>query len=123
METRETTEYKVYVLYLADMRGGVDKAKPVAVFDELQELKDFYNSQLADEPYKDTPSSDDYGNIRTWHKVFKEDSILEWYNPVNSDLEDKADTYDNMLCFGGVQSQWVDYYPSEGQFNVPFNPK
>ena len=48
METRQKTEYKVYTLHLADVRGGVDKAHAVAVFDDLDKLKDFYNAQRED---------------------------------------------------------------------------
>lgn len=114
MNTRQKIEYEVFVLCLADMHGGVDKSRPVAVFDELQKLQDYYSSQLADEPYTDEPSMDSYGNTHSWHKVFKKGSALEWFNPASS--LDPAQTYE--CIFGGVFSDWVDNL----DFNVPFNP-
>lgn len=112
METRQKTEYKVYVLCLADVRGGVDSAHAVAVFDELEDLKNYYNSQLADEPYTDEPSPDYYGNVHSYHKVFKRGSPLEWYNPADS-LEPVYNT-----SFGGVLEDWIEYH----EFTVPYNP-
>ena len=114
METRQITEYKVYVLCLANMHGGVDKASPVAVFDDIEKLKNYYNSQLADQPYIDEPSSDSYGNVHSWNKVFKKGSPLEWFNPASS-LE-AVSWHD--AAFGGVVEDWVQ----EFNFNIPFNP-
>ena len=109
METRNKTEYKIYVLCLANMHGGVDKSRPVAVFDDIEKLKTYYNSQLAPGPYIDTPSEDNYGNTHSW-----QGSALEWYNPLTSfDVQDW-----NNVAFGGVISDWVDNL----SFNVPFNP-
>lgn len=109
METRQTTEYKVFVLELADMRGGVDKAIPVAIFTEYENLVDWYNSQLAPEPYTDKgyhsyTGSDDYG----YHKVFKKGSPLEWFNPADT-LEEQSF---QECSFGGVNTQWMREYPS-----------
>lgn len=117
METRNITEYKVYVLTLADMHGGVDKARPVAVFDSLDKLKSYYQSQLADAPYSDKgynsyAGHDDY----SYQKVFKKGSPLEWYNPADS-TDDKTEYND--ICFGGVFHQWVDNL----SFNIPYNPQ
>jgi hypothetical protein len=121
METREKTEFKVFVLNLADMRGGVDRSKPVAVFDDLEKLKSYYNSQLADQPYTDTSSNDDYGNQRNWHRVFKKSSLLEWFNPLSpvnnsGGIFEVVSYYD--AIFGGVTEHWVDNLG----FNIPFNP-
>ncbi len=105
METRTITEYKVYVLELAHMTGGVDKAEPVAIFGDLQKLKDFYNSQVAEIPYVDEDR---------WHKVFKKGSILEWFNPTDT-LEVRS-RHEN--AFGGVFETWTGNL----SFRVPFNP-
>ncbi len=115
-ETRQTTEYKIYVLTLADMHGGVDRSHPVAVFSTHQKLKDFYHSQLADSPYTDGPSADNYGQTHSWHKVFKKGSMLEWYNGADS-LEVSRD-----VSFGGVFEDWVKVFPNSSNFNVPYNP-
>ena len=108
METRQITEYKIWILELAEMHGGVDKATPVAVFDSLEKLKYFYNSQLAPEPYTDGQ----------WHKVFKRGSILEWFN--------SCDTLDELpyqqRAFGGVGSDWINFEPTNSSLRIPFNP-
>ena len=119
METREITEYKTYILCLADMHGGVDKSKPVAVFSELELLRSYYQSQLADAPWQDAESPDNYGNVHKWHKVFKKGSPLEWYNPLTSfDIQSWQD-----VAFGGVIENWSSSYPEQDTFTVPFNPK
>lgn len=113
METRVKTEYKVYALNLAEMHGGVDKSRPVSVFDDLEKLKIYYNSQLAENPYKDEDR---------WHKVFKKGSLLEWYNPLSPINQSDGDIFKPVswhdAAFGGVTEHWVD----DLSFNVPFNP-
>ncbi len=113
METRNKTEYKVYALNLAEMHGGVDKSQGVAVFDSLEGLKNYYNSQLAEAPYTD----------ETWHKVFKKGSPLEWYNPLNPVNQHDGDIFKPVswhdACFGGVTELWVDGF----NFTIPFNPQ
>ena len=116
MSVKTRQIYEVYVLELANMHGGVDKAEVVAIFSEHQKLKDWYNSQLADKPYTDTPSKDNFGQTHSWHKVFKKGSPLEWYNPANS-LEEAS-------CQGGVRTSWVNDYPTRETINnnYPFDP-
>ncbi len=119
METIQKTEYKCYVLNLAEMHGGVDKSVGLAVFDDIEKLKSYYNSQLAEQPYKDKgynsyAGSDDY----EYHKVFKKGSLLEWYNPMNNfDVV----SYQN-AGFGGITEYWTPDYPSQEAFRIPFNP-
>lgn len=120
METRQKTEYKLYVLELADMRGNVDKAHVVAVFENYDKLVSFYNSQLADAPYVDEPSPDHFGNTHSYSKVFKKGSTLEWYNaPMSLEVKNYRDR-----GFGGVGEDWVDFYPTREQISsvVMFNP-
>lgn len=121
METRQVTEYKVFALCLANMRGGVDKANPVASFDDLQKLKSYYASQLAGAPWTDEASPDypDYfGVSHPWNKVFKKGSPLEWYNPAhNLEVSNWQD-----VAFGGVVEQWGSSIPTQDGCNVPFNP-
>lgn len=122
METRNKTEYKTYVLYLSDMRGNVDKCVPVAVFDELEKLKNYYNSNLEVSTYYDSEESEDYfGNVHGWNKSFKRESPLEWFNPIyNNDFEVKdANNFDT---FGCVAEMWIDEDPNNTNFKVPFNP-
>ncbi len=111
METRQKTEYKIYYISLADVRGGVDKAIPVAVFDDIEKLRTWYENQRGD--WTDEPSPDAFGQIHAYQKAFKKGSPLEWYNPaINLEPENHPDN------FGGVGYAWVETL----QFNVPFNP-
>lgn len=121
MEIRQSTEYKIWILELANMHGQVDKARCIAIFDEYQKLKDWYNSQLSEQPYKDKGYNSYTGNNDyEYHKVFKKGSPLEWYNPCST-LEEQ--NYQDR-SFGGVGSQWVDWYPSRENINPSylFNP-
>ena len=118
METRQKTEYKIYVLNLANMHGGVDGSEAVALFDDIEKLKSYYTSQLADSPYTDTPSKDSYGQTHSWYKVFKKGSDLEWFNPAH-DLSVRS--YQE-VGFGGVTENWTDEYPAQVAFRIPFNP-
>jgi hypothetical protein len=102
MNTRQKTEYEVYVLELAEMHGGVDKAIPVGVFTSLDELKNYYQEQIAEESYIDEIDG------HKWHKVFKKGSRLEWFNGADT-LEPQ--TY-QQCSFGGVNTQWVTEYPT-----------
>lgn len=122
METRQITEYRCFVLNLAEMHGGVDKSTGVAIFDDIEKLKSYYNSQLAHEPYSDKgynsySGSDDYN----YHKVFKKGSPLEWYNPL-SPVNNSGGIFEVVSyhdsAFGGVTEYWTDNL----SFNIPFNP-
>jgi hypothetical protein len=68
-----------YALLLNDMRQpNIENIQVVKVADTKQELVDWYNAQLAGEPWHDG----------RWHKSFKSGSELEWYNPHgNLDIE------------------------------------
>lgn len=116
METRNITEYKVYALNLADMHGGVDKSRPIAVFDDIEKLKNYYKSQLAETPYVDEE------NGYKWSKVFTKGSLLEWCNPLSPVNQKDSDEFRIVswhdAAFGGVTENWVDNL----SFNVPFNP-
>ncbi len=124
METRGVTEYRYFVLNLAGMHGGVDKSIGVAIFEDIEKLKSYYNSQLADKPWTDKPSMDAYGNKHSWSKVFKKGSPLEWYNPlspINSpnpeDIFQVVSHHD--AAFGGVTEYWTE---TMGDFTIPLNP-
>lgn len=114
METRNITEYKIYVLSLADLRGPVDQLYPVAVFDDLDNLKSFYNSCLAGEQWEDTVT-DFNGDERIVTKSFANGSHLENFYPAES-----LDTYSHL---GGVEEKWVRGNPSAEMFPATqFNP-
>lgn len=85
METRTITEYKVYVLLLNPMRERFESMDLVAFAESKEALLNFIKSQKAAEPYyddaKEVPNM--YGTYNRWYKVFKQGSLLEWYNDID----------------------------------------
>ena len=73
---------KVYVLAMNDMRYNAEQYALVACSESEEKLKGWLNEQLADKPWRDDTSdvTDIYGETRSWHKIFKKGSPLEWYN-------------------------------------------
>lgn len=108
METRTITQYKVGILYLADMRGNVDNIRAIAIFTEPEKMRDYLKSQMSPEPWTDEPSADYFGLIHSYHKVFKRGSPLEWFNPPSLNGDD-------------VRSQWVDTI-DQAAFTIPVDP-
>jgi len=109
MEKRIIEEYRIFYLSLADMHGGVDKARPVVASYTLEELLDFYKKER--EPWLDTNDSiDSYGNKHSWNKTFKKGSMLEWYNDVVS-----LEPTEFPSPFGGVGTVWVE----TANLNIP----
>lgn len=102
MEARQKTEVKIYKLVLNPMRSNTESAAIVAISYEPQKLIDWYNSQLADEPYSEigSPSFDCHGDSHNWHKSFKRGSELEWYNPCSHTFE--PNSYGH-----GISYEWV----------------
>lgn len=76
METREIKQTKVLVLILEDMRFRVENSERRALVSfERQKIIDECNKlkvERYEEPHPDGG---------TYKKVFKKDSILEWFNP------------------------------------------
>jgi hypothetical protein len=72
--------YTVYVLQLADMRGSVDRYTPIAFFSSLGQAR-AYEESMRVAPWTDGPSPDDFGSTHKYHKVYRKNSPLEWYNP------------------------------------------
>lgn len=90
METRQITQIKIWVLALNDVRHPkIEMTSNVAIAYDKQVLINWYESQKC-ETYKDD----------NWHKSFKKDSQLEWYNPMSSTEEDNN-------CEEGIYSQWI----------------
>ena len=83
METRTITEYKLYLLYLNNMRGPCEAYECVAIASSHNALLSYYNSMLEAKPYEDSNNeiADNYGQYHSYNKFFKKGSPLEWYNP------------------------------------------
>lgn len=92
METRTTTEVRIFKLILNPMTANAEAGNIVAISTSYDKLVEFYSSELAEERYKDG----------RWNKTFKKNSPLEWYNPLTA-LELNIDS-----IFGhGIFDEWV----------------
>ena len=111
IENRQVTQVKVWKLIMNMMRNQSESGSLVAVSDDKDKLINWYNDQKADEPYSEPGTNPFSGGPTTWHKVFKKGSLLEWFNPVNTD---KPDHYNH-----GFIWEWVDseFYYSD---DVPY---
>ncbi len=114
MVKTQKTEYKIFVLFLADVRDNVDNAQPIAVFSEKEKLVAWYNSMLTSSWVDNEESTDFFGRSHDYTKTFKKGSALEWFNPPHS--------LDEIDAFGGVQERWYDQIPEQSIFNIPFDP-
>ena len=101
METRQVTEYRVYVLMLNTF-GRAEDIAIVAVSTDYNHLVDWYNNQFAESQWRDSN-----GFVHT----FKASSPICNYNPCNSTV------LNNLGIFGdGIRGAWV----SESDFaNIP----
>lgn len=110
METRQITQIKLWYLVLNPMTSNTECGELVAHSYERDKLIDWYNNQFAEESYYTIgehyfPAKGDFSaNFSEgykYYKVFKQGSILEWYNPIHS-LED-IDSYGH-----GIRWEWVN---------------
>ena len=100
METRQTTEVKVWALNMNMMRNRVELVNTVATSYDKQKLIDWVESQKAETPYSD-PTKIDPHDLGSWHKTFKKGSPLEWYNPLPN--------YEDIGMYGeGLVFRWVN---------------
>jgi hypothetical protein len=99
METRATTEVKIYLLNLNPMQERLEAGHVVAISPSREALVDFYDSERV-------PGYDEDGyNVYAmqpciWRKAFKKAGPLEWYNPM--------EWYDKINHWGhGIHEQWL----------------
>jgi hypothetical protein len=93
METRQVTQVRLFKLLLNHMTDRAESISLAAVAYSKDSLLEWEKEQRAAEGYRD-----EHG----YHKVYKQGSTLEWFNPCrNPDFE--------FVKFGGgVSDQWVD---------------
>jgi hypothetical protein len=92
MEIRTINQIKIYYLVMNPMTDRTEASKIVVMSDDKQRLINYYTDNMV-APYID-------GN---WHKGFRKDSPLEWYNPIPLD--------GTLNHWGqGLKEEWVDEY-------------
>jgi len=115
METRETTEYKIFYLALAHVKSNVDNAQPVVAFTEYDALISWLEAQK-ENWIDENGGSDSFGSTHNYSKSFKKGSIIEWYNPPNDLIPTEHPS-----CFGGVGYIWSKT-PTQDAISIPLNP-
>ena len=91
METREVIEVRIYVLVLNTFRSA-ESGEVVAISDDYNRLVAWYQSQFADEPYREDG----------WYKVFKKGSPIEYNNPCNSIELNNVNPWNQ-----GIHDEWI----------------
>lgn len=90
METRLVEQVKIYCLVMNPVTDRAESGNIAMMSFDKNKLIDAYNNEATDS-YKD-----DY-----YHKVFKKNGPLEWYNPLW--------TLDGLDSFGhGLREEWID---------------
>jgi hypothetical protein len=77
METRFIEQVKVYGLNLNSMSDKSEYVNLVALSTDRKKLEEWYTAEKAPQTW-----SDPKGEGGNWHKVFRQGSALEWYNPI-----------------------------------------
>ena len=104
----------MWVLLLNDMRSGrIENLKPVVRHETKEGLLNFVESQKV-EPYVTVgehilvhttdmlAGQIDRSNDYKYHKVFKKDGPLEWYNEPNMHDQDRH------FCNVGTEQEWAN---------------
>ena len=91
-ETRTVEQTRIFYLVLNRVTDRAESWKIVAYAFTRDRLNEWYKDQIAPEPWKDD----------RFHKVFKKDSPLEWYNPIHDILSQDPETFGH-----GVFEEWV----------------
>lgn len=92
MESRTSTEFRIYKLILNNMHANCEQGVIVAISPSYEKLVEWYNSQLAKEMWRD----------ERWSKSFIQGSPLEWYNPCYSLELNDTDHWGH-----GISDEWV----------------
>lgn len=93
METKNVTQYHVYLLVLNTF-GAAEEMNIAAVSTDYNHLVSWYRDQFADSRWRD-----DLGFVHS----FKEGSPIQNYNPCSSTV------LNQLGCFGdGIKDEWVD---------------
>lgn len=80
---RMISQIEIWVLSMNPMQERTEAADLVAISYSKQALIDWMEAEKAPEPYYDDGFSQFGGGGKQYYKVFKKDSKLEWYNPLD----------------------------------------
>lgn len=76
-----------FYLVLNPMTSNTQSQQGFGPWPSKQALRDWYNTQLAEESYTDEgPDMFNHGQTKKYRKVFKKGSALEWMNPLGLGL-------------------------------------
>lgn len=92
METRTSTQVRIYVLVLNTF-GAAEEGEIVAISDDYNRLVSWYNDQFAQEGYREDG----------WYKTFKKGSPIEYNNPCATTALNETRPFGH-----GIHDAWVD---------------
>lgn len=102
METRIITEVKVYVLCLNNMQNNAESSTPIVGSFERDKVVSYYNNEKVP-TYQDDGINQFSQGATKWHRVFRKDGPLMWFNAVYGDISGPPDEH-----FGhGIQEHWI----------------
>lgn len=109
MESRQITQVRVWRLIMNPMSGRTENGVIAAIGLDKETLANWYKDQLADEPYDEILISEDsrFPATKNWHKTFKRETPLEWFNPLDS--LDRVNHYGH-----GLTDSWAN----ESEYNA-----
>lgn len=93
METRTITQVLIYKLVVNNIQNRAESCTLKAIAYEYDKLIAWYQEQLATEPFTDEEK---------WHRTFKQDSPLYWFNPINFFGIDEPGNFGQ-----GIYTEWV----------------
>ncbi len=100
-ETKMVEEVKVHLLIMNPMTGNTENTQLIALSLDKDKLKEWYEAEIAPESYKDDgPNMFSGPATKSYHKIFKKGSVMEWMNPVAN--WDKLDHHGL-----GVHEEWT----------------
>ena len=94
MQTRKIIQVMVFALHLNPVTARCEDTCMVAASDDRDKLIAWYESQLAEKPYRDEDG---------YLKVFAKGSPLEMFNPIHESEFEGRDIFGH-----GIEHAWID---------------
>jgi len=102
METRTITEVKTFKLILNPIHERCEHGQIVVISTDRDKIIEFYNNELVPGGYTDEGINAWDNSVKIWHKQFRRNGPLEWFNPV-SDILNGLDMHHH-----GISYEWIE---------------
>ena len=105
-ETRTIEEVKIHLLVMNNMTQNMEHGDTVAYSFDRDKLIQWKYDQLALGPWKDEgPNYFGNGGTKIYHKVYRKESILEWYNPIN---DNSINNFNHGIVEKWIQEKYIN---------------